>query len=107
VLEGALWLDRSSQNGALAELRRETADVAGEVNAVLDGRALSSPVSATTVLVVHGKRVAGTPRIVDGVAVLEGRHLLGFLARSEAVWERDRVRQVALAAERVLRVKET
>jgi hypothetical protein len=107
VLEGALWVGRSSQNATLAELRRETADVTGEVSVALDGRAAATPLSAVTVLVVHGKRVAGTPRVVGGVAVLEGRHLLGFLARSEAVWERERVRQVALAAERVLRVKET
>jgi hypothetical protein len=108
LLEGNLWVGRSSLADTLAQLRREAADVAGEVNAALDGRAGGgATLSAGTVLVVHGKRVAGTPRIVGGVAVLEGRHLLGFLARSQSVWERDRVRRVALAAERVLRVKDT
>jgi hypothetical protein len=108
VLEGKLWVGRDPLTEVLEQLRGEAADVAGEVNAALDGRALSAsvPLSAATVLVVHGKRVAGTPRVVCGVAVLEGRHLLGFLGRTPAVWERDRVRQVALAAERVLRVKE-
>jgi hypothetical protein len=105
VLSGRLWVGLESQADLLAEVRSQAAGVAREVSSALP-TALAADVAVAGVLVVHGKRVAGAPRLVDGVAVMEAGQLPRYLSRLPRVWDAGRVHEVAAAADRVTRPRD-
>jgi hypothetical protein len=109
ILSGRFWIGREPQTDLLDRLRAEAAGVADEVRGGLDSGPESErtqgSLPVTPVVVVHGARVAGAPRVLSGVAVLEGGQLLRYLSRAERVWAAEQVRRVSAAAERALAVR--
>jgi len=106
VQAGRFWIGRDDQSDLLAGLRSAAEAATRDIGDVLEPGRLPGPLGVDPMVVVHGARVAGSPRVLGGVAVVEASQLLRYLARAEQVWGPDQVRQVAAAAEQVLPVKE-
>jgi hypothetical protein len=103
---GRFWIGRVEQADLLARVREEAEKVAHEIGDLVDQGVVRGQLTAAPVVVVHGVRVVGAPRVFSGVAVVEAGQLLRYLSRAEPVWGPEQVQHVATVANRVLRVKE-
>lgn len=97
LIGNELWRGHDSQSAGISSLRERAVRLAQELGSVTGGVV---PVQA--VLALHAADVAGTPRDMAGVLIVQRDQLLQIMERRPRIWGADMVRSVAEEADRIL-----